>query len=442
MARQATRMKDLIAFARARSRFYSRLYRTVPEDVTEIQELPPVSKPELMANFDDWVTDPEVTMSDVEAFVADQLRVGHLFRDRYAVWATSGTTGVPGIFVHDSDALRVYATLAIWRGVRAWMPPASVWTLLRRGVRAAIVIATGGHYAGSAVKELARRSHPWLSENVRAFSVLAPISEMVAAMNEFQPTILVGYPTATMLLAQQQEAGKLGISPALIVTAAECLTQSAREQITRAFGCPVRDSYAASEFMGIAFTCDHDRLHVNADWVILEPVDENRRPIPPGQASHTLLLTNLINHVQPIIRYDLGDSITVDADPCPCKSGLPTIQLYGRRDDILHLLAPGGESIPILPMALAAVVEEEPGVQRYQILQTAPATLSIRIEATPGANSLQVKEAVARGLREYLIGQGLPSIEIEQSPEPPRRDPVSGKYRQVWANLEVVERMS
>jgi phenylacetate-CoA ligase len=173
---------------------------------------------------------------------------------------------------------------------------------------------------------------------------------------------------------------------------------------------------------------------VNNDWVILEPVDGAYQPVPTGQASQTVLLTNLANRVQPIIRYDLGDSITVDPDPCPCGSPLPAIQVEGRQDDVLYLQAPDGESVPILPMALATVVEEVPCVTRYQIIQTAPAELNLRIEAS--YENLQVGEIVTQRLREYLGALGLPSIQIVGSAEQPTRDPVSGKYCQIWTDLE------
>jgi len=257
----------------------------------------------------------------------------------------------------------------------------------------------------------------------------------VQALNDFQPAILLSYPTAMVLLAQEQTVGRLRINPTLVVTAAEWLAPASREQIAAAFNCLVRDTYAASEFMGIAFDCGHGCLHVNSDWVILEPVDEAYQPVPPGQASHTVLLTNLANWVQPIIRYDLGDSITVSPDPCPCGSPLPAIRVEGRRDEILSLQAANGEVVHLLPMALATIIEETPGVRRFQVIQTAPATLRIRLEVLPGADGPQVWEILADRLRDYLSSQGLPSVQIQKAPQPPQRDPVSGKFRQIWANL-------
>jgi len=434
VARRENRLAILIAFARARSPFYGDLYSSLPEGIRDLQDLPPVSKPDLMESFDDWVTDPGVTKASAEAFITDTDLVGDYYLDRYALWTTSGTTGEPGIFVHDSGALNVYAALGLLRGIKAWMTTGTLLAFLRRDLRAAIVIATGGHWASEAVKELVRGLNPWLSNRLRTYSVLTPMRQMVNMLNEYQPTILFGYPTALALLAHQQVVGGHKISPLLVATAAEWLTPGDRDQIAGTFNCPVRETYAASEFMGIAYSCDHGRLHVNSDWVILEPVDEAYRPVLPGHASQTVLLTNLANRVQPIIRYDLGDSITVDRDPCPCGSPLPAIQVEGRRDDVLYLQTPDGESVPILPMALATVVEEVPGVTRYQIIQTAPAELNLRIE-TPYEN-LQVGEIATQRLREYLGTLGLSSIQIVESAEQPTCDPVSGKYHQIWTDLE------
>ena len=62
-ARQHARLADLVAFARQCSPYYRHLYRDLPEHITDIQCLPPVTKPELMAHFDEWVTDPAITQT-------------------------------------------------------------------------------------------------------------------------------------------------------------------------------------------------------------------------------------------------------------------------------------------------------------------------------------------------------------------------------------------
>ncbi len=435
-ARQHTRLAALIEFARVHSPLYRKLYQHLTFPLNDFQHLPPVTKHDLMTDFDAWVTDPGVTRAEVEAFITDKTRVGDLYLDRYAVWTSSGVTGMPGIFVHDGDALRVYATLALVRGMLAWMAPRKLFSFLVRGRRGVSVIATGGHFAGAAVKELYHRLYPRLSRNSWTFSVMTPLSEMVKELNALQPAILFSYPTVLALLGDEQRSGRLRIKPILVATAAEWLGREARDQIASVFHCSVCDSYAASEFMGIAFECKAGKLHVNADWVILEPVDAHYQPIPPGETSRTALLTNLANRVQPIIRYDLGDSITMSSDPCPCGIVLPVISVEGRHDEILACQGPDGEAVMLPPLALANVVEETPGVRCYQVIQTAPEVLTVRLEVAPGSDGSQVWEKVVFHLRDYLSAQGLPSIRVEKAREPPMRDPVSGKFRNVWAELK------
>src|SRR6185369_2229388 len=69
---QSERLANLVAFARARSPFYRRTYAALPARVSDVEALPVVTKRELMASFDDWVTDPAVRKADVEAFLADR----------------------------------------------------------------------------------------------------------------------------------------------------------------------------------------------------------------------------------------------------------------------------------------------------------------------------------------------------------------------------------
>jgi len=316
------------------------------------------------------------------------------------------------------------------------MTASNFFTALRQRSRQALVLAIGGHFAGAAFFELVHTLHPLLFHKSRTFSVLKPLPELVPALNDFKPTVLISYPTALTLLAEEQMAGRLNINPVLVVTAGEWLTQTARDKIASAFPCLVRDCYAASEFMGIAFDCIHGRLHVNSDWVILEPVDESYRPVPPTQIAHSTLLTNLANRVQPIIRYNLGDSISVIPEPCPCLSPLPSIRIEGRREDILSCYEPGRETVKLLPMALSTVVEETPGVQHFQIVQVAPARLSVRLKVLRDSDLTEVWEKVAYRLQRFLEMHGLSWVEVEKATESPIRDKVSGKFRQVWTALK------
>ncbi len=433
--RQQERLASLIAFAKTRSPFYRRLYGNLSSPAPDLLSLPPVTKRDLTENFNEWVTDQAITIENVESFIRNKALIGSRFLGRYIAFATSGTSGRPAVFVHDGGAAAVYLALGLVRRFLPLLSPGLLRTFLRMGCRTATIIATGGHFTSSVVDGLARQRFPRLSGKNRTLSLLAPLPDLVRELNGVQPAILGSYPTAMAVLAGEQEAGRLRIDPALALTGAEWLSPANRERISSVFRCPVRDTYAASEFMGIAFDCDHGRLHANADWLVLEPVDREYRPVPPGRASYTTLLTNLANRVQPILRYDLGDSVTEIPGPCPCGSPLPTIQVEGRRDEILRFRTPSGETVPLPPMALATVVEETPGVGCYQLIQTGPARLRMRLAEAPGHDRMQAGNAAADRLRKFLSAQGVEEVVVEVTEERPVRDPVGGKLRQIFTEL-------
>jgi phenylacetate-coenzyme A ligase PaaK-like adenylate-forming protein len=433
-ARQRTRLAELVAFARERSPYYREHYKGLPSRVSDPRLLPPVTKPELMENFDGWVTDPVITWDGVEAFVSDPALIGHEFLDRYMVWTTSGTTGTPAILVHDRRSLAVMTALSVMRVVPAWVSPRDLLEFLRRGGRSASVWATSGHFFGVTMAERQRRSRASRRRRIRVFSVMTPVDELVRELNAFKPTLLSAYPSALSLLTREQEAGRLRLSPMVITAAGESLAPEARERAEAAFGARVWNNYSASEAGVIAFECEHGRLHLNADWYVLEPVDENHQPVLLGQPSRTLLLTNLANRVQPVIRYELGDSVTLELDPCPCGRYLPTLRVEGRTDDTLSF-EENGRTVRLLPLALGTVIEETSGVRRFQAIKTAPKALSVRLEVEPGANPQRVWEALTSRLEEYFSAQGLSTVEVERSAESPRPNPRSGKFRQVWTEV-------
>jgi phenylacetate-coenzyme A ligase PaaK-like adenylate-forming protein len=273
---------------------------------------------------------------------------------------------------------------------------------------------------------------PSRARAMRVFPVLDPLPEIVAGLNDFQPAMLNGYASAIALLAQEQEAGRLDIHPVLTMTSSETLAMEDRERISRVFGGKVRDNYGCSEFVATAYGCSEGWLHVHNDWVILEPVDEQLQPVSPGETSRSVLLTNLSNRVQPILRYNLGDRITVRPDACPCGSPFPAIRVEGRTDEILRFRAEDGRLVPVLPLALWSVLKETPGLHRFQVIQTGERQLKIRLEAGEGETQV-VWRRVQERLSAFLTRQNLPGILLELAAEPPRRDPRSGKYRHVWS---------
>ncbi len=427
-SRQRGRLTALLAHTRRSSPFYRQRYAAADAHPDGLRDLPPVSKPELMGAFDEWVTDPAVTWAAVSDFLADSSRVGHPFLGRYFVCTTSGTTGVPGVFVHDPAALAVFRALVAARVDRHWFSRRQLLALTLRRFRWAAVVGTGGHFGGAGWMEAERHRSRWRARSYRLVSVHRPLPQIVAELNAFDPAMLTAYPSALQLLTAEQRAGRLRIRPVVVETAGESADPRLRADAAAAFGCTVHDAYACSEFLFLAFDCPHGWLHVNEDWVILEPVERDLTPTPAGRASHTVLVTNLANHVQPLIRYDLGDSVLVRPDPCACGSPLQAIRVSGRRDDVLRLGGVRGGAVSIPPLALGTVVDSLPGVRRCQVIQTAPDAVEVRLAAD---DRDQVWAELSRAITAYLAAQGAASTRLTLSPEQPETAPGSGKFRRV-----------
>ncbi|GAA4918797.1 phenylacetate-coenzyme A ligase PaaK-like adenylate-forming protein [Stackebrandtia albiflava] len=424
--RRTDRLAALVAHARDRSPFYRRLYSGLPETVTDVETLPVTDKTTLMANFDDWLCTPHLTSRDVRDFVDDASSVGRLLDDRFIVTTTSGTTGVGGVFIQDDHARAVTAAMAA-RMVGSLVSPGDVVKILRDGRRTAFVVPHGGHFASTTA---ATRMSTGRDATVKVFSVHEPLPTLVEGLNRFRPAVLLPYATTGALLAAEAEAGRLRIDPALVMLSAEGLAPSEYDRIGRAFDAPVGHSWAANEVPFLSYNCHHRWLHVNADWVIAEPVDADHRPVPKGRTSHTVLVTNLANRVQPILRYDLGDSVLMRPDPCECGDPLPAVRVQGRAAEVLTFDAPTGRPVTITPLVLTTLIERVPGVELFQVLQTAPTVLRIRLRPASGRDPEAVWTAVRTDLTGLLASHGLPHVAVEPAPEPPQPT-TGGKYRTV-----------
>lgn len=429
---QRQRAAALLRHARTSSPYFRSLLRDLSDEIADWTDVPPTRKSELMTNFDDWVTDPRLRLDRIEReFLSKPELVGHRYLHRYRIFTTSGTTGTPAVVVHDPTSWTVFHLASRLRSERQILRHGAVLGALRRGFRSAVLFATGGHYGGVTVAAYVQTLHPILSKRVRIVSVLRPIADQVRELNAYQPTFISGYPSALLALASEQREGRLAIDPQLMLCAGEYLGETQRSELESTFGCHILQGYAASEVPALALECDEHRFHVNADWYLLEPVDSDRNPVPAGVTSDTCLVTNLANFVQPIIRYDLGDRVRLYPDPCPCGSLLPAIDVEGRTNDLVQLQGDNEETIEIVPLALASVIEETPGVHRFQVINPDPTHLRVRFDEVTHADRVRVWGQMELRLRRFIDEHDARNITISLDESRPSAEPSGGKLRQV-----------
>lgn len=413
---QQKRLRALVRYAREHSPFYGELYKGLGDDWM-LSDLPPVTKPELMARFDEVLTDRSVSMARVQAFIQDLDNVGRMLDGKYLVFKTSGSTGHPAVVLYDRGAVDVASAVAAFR---TFARREDFKRFMAHGKRTAGVFADNGFYLACGMSRYLQLQMPRKQTKITV-DVNGPEAEIVRALNVFQPAMLSGYPSNLALLA---DCRGLDIRPDVVITGGELLTEPIRQKLRDRFDCYVQTHYSCTEGGEIACECREGHLHINEDWVILEPVDREGRPVAPGVQSDRVFITNLSNRIQPFLRYELTDRVIVHEEPCPCGRTTRWLEIEGRTDDILTFT--GGVSVA--PMSLYKVLEEVPKVRRFQLVQRSPEALELRLVADDRGAAFQA----AKGeLGSFFESKGL-SVEILLADDPPQADPVSGKFKHVY----------
>ena len=418
---QAQRLEELLRYTRAHSPYLAQKYKDIPADAP-LSAYPPASKQEMMQNFDSWMTDPAITLERVRRFMEDKDNIGRLLDGKYHVYSTSGSTGEPCIALYDRTAFHVSSAIGV---LRSFARAQDMKAFLKSGRKTMALYADDGFYLGCGSVRYNLRKMPWKKKTMMTCDVRKPMKEIVDTLNRFQPSMIGCYPTALELIAAEQEAGRLHIRPAIIMTGGEKLTDPVRAHLEQVFGCYVQTNYSCTEGGTMACECTEHHFHINDDWVILEAVDENDRPVPPGTQSARVLLTNLSNRTCPFIRFEITDRVTVNREACPCGCDRPWLTLEGRTDDILIFR----NGVRIAPLSLYAVLKEVEGLRRFQLLQQADDRLELRLTGEEREDCFRRAREALSG---YLLQNGV-CAEIFLSDLPPQANPISGKFKHIVA---------
>jgi phenylacetate-coenzyme A ligase PaaK-like adenylate-forming protein len=405
----------MVGFAMERSPFYREKFRGIDLNHFQLSDLPTTNKAELMANFDQVVTDPEVRKTTVEQFVDDPANLGRWFLGRYGISHTSGSQGQPMLIVQDRKALEIFFALMCSRANPAGTPGILQGiSRLLNPVRVAIVTMRRGAYpSGSAIEFM-----PELVGNFVRIQCLSSLqADLVDQLNTFQPNVLVSY--ASVLEALALKSSQLSLKHLRqIANISEQLTARARGRVEEAFGVPLPDHYAVGECLLLANGCQSGSgSHVNADWAILEVVDENYKPVPPGELGRKILVTNLANTVQPFIRYEVGDQIQVTHGRCSCGSCLPKIAHVEGRTAELFWVHDGSQHRMVHAALFHTVLDSLGQIREWQAIQRERNRLEVRLELLP--NSTFTLDTGEAKLRQLFQAEGLPpqvTVDIQVVP--------------------------
>jgi phenylacetate-CoA ligase len=376
---QLRRLRFLVAHAHQNCPFYRDRFRRAgfaPTDLYRLEDLralPPLEKREIQEQGD--------------AMVARNWAPADLIRNQ-----TGGSTGTPITFYLDGDrkCSRAAATLRHNR-----------WAGWEVGDKAAVIWGAPSDRPAddwrSRLRGLLLREPLWLDTARVTEGCLASFH---AALWRYRPRIIQAYARSAVLFARYLRANGLrAYSPHAVVTSAEILEDHERELLEEVFGCRVFNRYGCREVSVVASECEaHAGLHVMAEGLYVE-VETPRGPAAPGETG-AVLVTDLLNHAMPLIRYRIGDLGAWAAGNCRCGRGLPRLaRVAGRVTDFLA----GCDGRLVSGVYLATyVVAQRPSLGQVQIVQHKAGEATYRIKPGAAFDPVADLEYLRRTTREYL----------------------------------------
>lgn len=356
---------------------------------TPLSQLPAMDKQQLLEHFDEIITVHDVTQEDIRRFDAEQAVSRAPFHDNYHVIHSSGSTGKPGYFLYDEAAWRKML-LGIIRGALWDMSMPQVLKLLLKGPRIAYIAATDGRYGGAmAVGD----GIDGIGGKQIYLDINLPLNQWIRKIKEFQPNIIIGYPSAIKILAGLVERGEVSGKFLRIISCGEPMDTCLRKYLEQVFETTVVNFYGASESLALGVeTNPHDGMILFDDLNIIEMID--------GQ----MYLTCLYNYAQPLIRYRLSDHLHL----VPSSGKYPFIKaqgILGRNEDMLWFEDQNGNREFLHPLSIEGFCIE--GLVDYQFCQLGTDSFEMRGQITPSASQEVIRQEMLRQMNEILTAKGL-----------------------------------
>jgi phenylacetate-CoA ligase len=395
------RLRQLLTVAKQRSAWHRRRLSDVDErtmDEHGLRELPVMRKEEMMEHFDECLTDPRVTLAAADAHIAS-LSSDAYFAGELHIVASGGSSGVRGVFVWGWDAWATVQLVVLRQQLTDRLADPD---LAAQPVVSMVVAANNAtHFTSALAQTFATEA-----VQMHRFPIGLPLGEIVTSLNRVDGDGLATYPSMLATLLAEARAGRLRIRPRRIITMAEPLPEDVREAAEEMWQAPVANMWGISEAGIAALGCfKGSGMHLADDLIIVEPVDADGRPVPAGVAADAVYVTNLLNTVQPIIRYEITDQVTFLSEPCPCGSAHRRIaDIQGRSDDTFAY--PGG--VEVHPHVFRSALARDAGICEYQVRQThTGAEILLRTTGPVDEPRLRAR------LREALSAQGVTEPRIE-----------------------------
>lgn len=426
---QEKKLRKMLHHAWEHSAYYRRTFEAAGITEGQLDELPlscfpTLNKKELLGHFDELVVPKDLRQRELSEFDAQKSPDRKPYKGKYHVVHSSGTTGKPGYFVYDEAA---------WSAMLLGMLRAALWdmsipqilSLLAKRPRIAYIAATDGRYGGAmAVGD----GIDQVGAKQIYLDIKTPLTEWIRQIKEFQPNIIIGYPSAVKILAELVEQGSVEVHAIRVISCGEPLGASLRSYLEKIFQSKVVNFYGASESLTMGVEMEPE------DGMLLFD-DMNLIEVESG----VMYLTCLYNFAQPLIRYRISDSLTLKAaeenSPYPFTKACG---LLGRNEDILWFEDFDGRREFLHPLAIEGFCIE--GLLDYQFRQIAKDAFEMYAEASENADKTYIRTEMMGQMKKILAEKKLDYVQFYLIFVPEiLPDPRTGKKPLILQKKEAVQ---
>ena len=396
---QNQKLRKLLHYAWEHSAFYRQTFEKFgitrgQLDILSLSALPTTDKAILMDHFDELVTVTDLKQEELRRFDAEEAVDRKPYLGKYHVVHSSGSTGKPGYFVYDEAAWHAML-LGIIRGALWNMSMPQILRLLAGRPRILYIAATDGRYGGAmAVGD----GIDGVGARQMYLDIKTPLSEWIENVREFNPNLIIGYPSAIKILAELVEKGEISVQITRVISCGEPLSAGLRRFLEETFRCTVINIYGASESLALGVeTGKEDGMLLFDDLNIIEVKDG------------IMYLTCLYNFVQPLIRYRISDHLVIK-EPMAGSPFTRAEILLGRNEDLLWFEDGSGHRDFLHPLAVEGFCIE--GLRDYQFRQIAPDAFEMLAEVSSEEKKTIIEAEMLRKMKKILQEKNLNYVQF------------------------------
>jgi putative adenylate-forming enzyme len=382
-ALQLKSLQKIVEYAKAHSPFYHELYGDkIIQSFEDFYQLPTINKQIMMDHFSTLNTcglNKEAVMAYAVEKELNKDYLGY-YQDEYVVGLSSGTSGNKGLYITPKSMTKRLPGVFLSRGgITLKDLPLRILFCLR-------VFSQGFDDINAPLLKL------------KYISTMTDVAEVIKSINQSKINLLMAPPSFIRQLLPKH--AEITVKLKKIITYAEVLSSTDKAVFEQAFHTQVVEIYQASEGQ-IASACSHGHIHINEDLVFIELYDEAGVLInKPHVVGHKMVLTNLINFAQPLIRYEMNDMIVLD-EPCPCGSHFRRIEkILGRSDDNIYFYDINQQpKIVFSDLFSRWIITTSDAIREFQVIQEDISTLDITLDLMGAFDVNHLKERIDHELR-------------------------------------------